>query len=181
MLEGVIDRPTRSHEHIFLLTKSERYFYDPVAIAEPLTGPNEAARQTPARFVGAHKFAGAKEQSRLHSGNEYRGTPTMTRNRRTIWTIATEPYKGAHFATYPKALVAPCIKAGTSERGCCRECGAPWRRIVRKISVHPVDYQGKWSAAGTHSSGRRMLANLRARRQAGQDHDRPFAAPTTER
>jgi DNA modification methylase len=55
-----------------------------------------------------------------------------TRNRRTVWTIATAPYSGAHFATYPPALVEPCIKAGTSERGVCPKCGKPWKRVVER-------------------------------------------------
>src|SRR5439155_13589531 len=126
--------------------------------------PNEATRKTPARFGGARQFQAARTQSRLHSGNAHRGTATMARNRRTVWTIATEPYAGAHFATYPKALVTPCIQAGTSERGCCPRCGAPWRRLVAKRSVRPIDYGGKWSRAHEQASSRRMLANVRARR-----------------
>jgi hypothetical protein len=55
-----------------------------------------------------------------------------TRNRRSVWTIATEPYPEAHFATYPTALVKPCILAGTSERGVCPACGTPWVRVVEK-------------------------------------------------
>jgi len=179
MPESVTDRPTRSHEHVFLLAKSERYFYDGAAIAEPLVKPQEANRKTPARFGGASKCVTARQQSRLHSGNEYRGTASMTRNRRTVWTIATEPFPGAHFATYPTALVEPCIKAGTSERGCCRECGTPWHRVLAKASVVPIDYQGKWSGADPQASGRRMLANVRARRQAGEAHDNPFPSPST--
>ncbi len=54
------------------------------------------------------------------------------RNRRTVWTIPTEPFALAHFATYPRKLVAPCIKAGTSDKGCCPECGTPWVRVVEK-------------------------------------------------
>jgi hypothetical protein len=101
----------------------------------------------------------------------------MTRNRRSVWTIATKPYLEAHFATYPTALVEPCIKAGTSERGCCPECGAPWRRVVLKSAVIPIDYQGKWRAMDSQASGRRMLANVHARRQAGADHGNPFPVP----
>ena len=55
-----------------------------------------------------------------------------TRNRRSVWTISTKPYSEAHFATFPEDLVQPCIAAGTSERGCCKECGAPWERVVEK-------------------------------------------------
>ena len=54
------------------------------------------------------------------------------RNKRTVWTIPTAPYPEAHFATFPPALVEPCIMAGTSEKGCCPECGAPWVRVVEK-------------------------------------------------
>jgi len=104
----------------------------------------------------------------------------LGRNKRSVWTIATEPYRGAHFATYPTALVAPCVKAGTSERGCCALCGAPWKRVVAKTPVHVIDgYRGKWRSADPQASGRRMLASVRARRQAGQDHDHPFPAPKT--
>jgi site-specific DNA-methyltransferase (cytosine-N4-specific) len=73
MPESVKDRPTRSHEYVFLLSKSERYFYDPDSVAE---------------------------------GNG--------RNRRTVWSIPTEPFPGAHFATFPPALVEPCILAGSA-------------------------------------------------------------------
>jgi len=179
MPESVTDRPTRSHEHLFLLAKSARYFYDHLAIAEPVARPQEAARKNPARFGGANKFAAAQKQSRLHSGNAYRGTPTMTRNRRSVWTIATQPYAGAHFATYPRALVEPCIKAGTSEYGCCPGCGAQWRRVALKSVVIPIDYQGKWRTTDAQSNGRRLLANIRARRQAEESHDSPFPQSKT--
>src|SRR5205807_1055078 len=145
------------------------------AIREPFNYPH---RRYSSNTLG-QKTAKLKEQgnrctSGLHDGRTRYGSPELGRNKRSVWTIATEPYPEAHFATYPKALVAPCIQAGTSERGCCRQCGAPWRRVVKKISVRPIDYQGKWVAAAPQASGRRMLANVRARRQDGEDHDRPF-------
>lgn len=113
MPESVTDRPTKSHEYMFLLTKSERYFYDHEAIQEALTRPDEGERKTPARFGGADKFVEAKKQSRLHSGNEYLGTANGKRNKRTVWTIATQPYAEAHFATFPPKLIEPCILAGS--------------------------------------------------------------------
>ena len=61
-----------------------------------------------------------------------RADPSAGRNLRSVWTIATEPYPGAHFATFPRKLVEPCVKAGTSERGVCPECGAPWERVVER-------------------------------------------------
>jgi len=63
---------------------------------------------------------------------EGNGTPAG-RNRRTVWSIAAAPTPYAHFATYPPALVEPCIKAGTSERGCCPVCGAPWERVTERV------------------------------------------------
>ena len=113
MPESVTDRPTKSHEYMFLLTKSERYFYDHEAIQEALTRPDEGGRKTPARFGGADKFVEAQKQSRLHSGNEYLGTANGKRNKRTVWTIATQPYAEAHFATFPPKLIEPCILAGS--------------------------------------------------------------------
>jgi 8-oxo-dGTP pyrophosphatase MutT (NUDIX family) len=59
------------------------------------------------------------------------------RNRRSVWTIATQPYRGAHFATFPERLVETCILAGTSQAGCCPSCGQPWRRKVEIICSNP--------------------------------------------
>lgn len=167
MPESVTDRCTKSHEYIFLLTKQEKYYYDKDAIAEPLARPEELDRATPARFGGADKWPEAQKQSRLHSGNEYkrkqldayRGSsftdgktavtkPTVgqgereeiyARNKRSVWTIAPAPFSEAHFATFPPALVEPCIKAGTSERGCCDRCGAPWVRVTERTFVPQPD------------------------------------------
>lgn len=109
MPESVTDRPTKSHEYLFLLTKSERYFYDAEAIAELA----ECAG-------GKAGYAGYSERAasmgREPSGNEKPGVVAFnkdTRNRRSVWTIATTPYSGAHFATMPEKLVEPCIMAGS--------------------------------------------------------------------
>jgi len=103
----------------------------------------------------------------------------LRRNRRTVWTIPTQGYPGAHFATFPERLVEPCIEAGTSERGCCAVCGAPWVRQLERTSIAPLDYQGKHGGAAVMSAGRRLLANVRARREAGGDWDNPFPEPLT--
>jgi len=75
------------------------------------------------------------------------------RNLRDVWTIPTQPYPGAHFATFPRKLVEPCLKAGTSERGCCPECGGPWRRVVERSRRydHVTSSAGK-SKAGPYAS-----------------------------
>jgi len=122
MPESVKSRCTKSHEYLFLLAKSEKYYFDSKAIAESLTRPDEANRKTPARFGGADKWEAAQKQSRLHSGNEYTGTPTGTRNKRSVWTVTPKPFKGAHFATFPPKLIEPCILAGCPAGGVVLDC-----------------------------------------------------------
>jgi DNA modification methylase len=108
MPESVKDRCTKAHEYMFLLSKSARYYYDAEAIAEPLVYPNETRR--PLGSKGAWQIDG-REQRENGGGKPYDGYPS-TRNKRSVWTIPTKPYKGAHFATFPPALVEPCILAG---------------------------------------------------------------------
>jgi DNA modification methylase len=161
MPESVTDRCTKSHEYVFLLSKSEKYYYDHMAIAEPLDRPDEAQRKTPGKFGGANKHIKASKQSRLHSGNEYTGTATGTRNKRSVWTIASKPFKGSHFAVFPPKLVEPCIKAGTSERGCCSRCGAPQERIIEKASQgSPNNASIRGHSPSSCASGSPQRANM---------------------
>lgn len=130
MPESVTDRPTCAHEYVFLLTKAARYFYDADAVREDaIQGPHTRSR--------AANFKGVGSQSDKF-GRHNHGAETIVcdggRNKRTVWTIATRPYPEAHFATFPEQLVTPCILAGTSAKGCCSECGAPW---VREVDVAP--------------------------------------------
>jgi DNA modification methylase len=116
MPESVRDRCTKAHEYIFLLAKSERYFYDAEAIAEAAE-PASAERYKYA-FVGTPEGAvvcpGDDEGQRTPNGmREYSGT----RNKRSVWTVATQPFKEAHFATFPPDLIEPCIKAGCPKDG----------------------------------------------------------------
>lgn len=129
MPESVTDRPTKSHEYIFLLTKKARYYYDADAVREELKPESQSRYE--------YGFSGGKRADRdgkkdLASWNQRYDKLQLPagRNRRTVWEIATQPFPMAHFATFPEALVEPCIKAGTSERGCCSVCGAPWERVV---------------------------------------------------
>ena len=123
MPESVTDRPTKSHEYVFLLTKRPRYFYDADAIREAHVSVDQSPRKS---GVG-----NGLNRTDRGVGREFFGNPAG-RNRRTVWEIATQPMPEAHFATFPEALVEPCIKAGTSARGACPKCGAPWRRVVEK-------------------------------------------------
>ena len=123
MPSSVTDRPSTSHEYIFLLTKRPRYYWDNEAVKEPAAEPTRTRSD---RFGGAaHRERGQHSEGGLFTG-------AATRNLRTVWTINTVPYAGAHFATWPPALVERMVKAGSSEHGVCPTCGAPWRRVVDK-------------------------------------------------
>lgn len=126
MPESCTDRPTTSHEYIFLLTKAANYFYDAEAIREPLICPNETRR--PVGSKGAWEMDG-REQGDNGGGSPYEGYPSK-RNKRSVWTMATQPFPEKHFATFPLKLPSICIKAGTSEKGKCSECGSPWERLI---------------------------------------------------
>jgi DNA modification methylase len=123
--ESVTDRPTKSHEYLFLLTRNSSYYYDADAIKEIAVG------DTPGNLT--HKDKTAYENGDVHMRTKA-GLAAMgavaRRNKRTVWTVAVEPFSEAHFATFPTKLVEPCILAGTSEHGCCASCGAPWKRIT---------------------------------------------------
>ncbi len=128
MPESVTDRPTKSHEYLFLLAKSERYFYDADAIREQcvgmsaLTGGKYAPPGQPpsSNARDSSLFRGRKvRSSELATLGLTRGTgnPSCThpngKNKRTVWSITSHPYKGAHFATFPPKLIEPCILAGS--------------------------------------------------------------------
>ena len=132
MPESVTDRCTKAHEYIFMLTKSERYYFDSAAIAEPavysgLANQDESGFKDPRSFNGKHKAG-------YRSGGRGRGVPQRhaeqvtnrlsldgerggTRNKRSVWTVPTKPFGEAHFATFPPALIEPCILAGCPEGG----------------------------------------------------------------
>lgn len=91
------------------------------------------------------------------------GSSAATRNRRSVWKIATRPYSGAHFATMPPELAETCIKAGTSERGCCPHCGSPWGRITKRTPLkrpRPADYVKRTGEAGTGNSCANSVAGV---------------------
>jgi DNA modification methylase len=113
MPESVRDRCTKAHEYIFLLSKSERYFFDSDAMKE------DAVHAGKRVLLGEKSFSKgqAKGAGVAASGNglaDFYDVPA-TRNRRSVWTVTTKPYKGAHFATFPPDLIEPCILAGSRE------------------------------------------------------------------
>lgn len=139
MPESVTDRPTKSHEQVFLLAKRESYFYDQEAVripsAEKTIGDaryyNGKAKSGPPGWSGNPRAIGG-------NGSAMPCDVAAGANLRTVWTIPTEAYPGAHFATFPRRLVEPCIRAGSSERGVCPECGAPHERVVERGELTSV-------------------------------------------
>jgi len=139
MPESVTDRCTKSHEYIFLLAKSQKYYYDYEAIKEPLAE---------ASFGGV----GGK------------------RNKRSVWTVTTKPFRGAHFATFPKDLIEPCVLAGTSAHGCCSKCGQPYERVMEKTG----EFQRRWSTNNAEGSPYETQSSMqKTYRTAGWSVDCP--------
>lgn len=141
MPESVTDRCTKAHEYVFLMTKSARYYFDAKAIAEPVaqssierlsqpnlnnqkgidrvTGKTNGTMKAVGRggvnaFRGQGHFRDGENGPANRTGRDMRnvGAESKTRNKRSVWNITTQPYKDAHFATFPPALVRPCILAG---------------------------------------------------------------------
>lgn len=140
------DRPTTAHEYLFLFSKSEYYFYDNVAVMEPKesavpcgglpvgwetgTGGHTGLKGRYRPSAKRGEFNGKTEAMAGNERNAFRAVRTV-REKRSVWSIPSSPYKGAHFATFPPELVRPCLAAATSEKGACPHCGAAWQRITR--------------------------------------------------
>lgn len=150
MPESVKDRPTKSHEYIFLLSKSEQYYFDADAIKEPaqygqpnspesISSPYGQGFTRRARDVGIGANARPSKavpnvdhrkqdgHGRRYTGfnDRYFSQPApLTRNRRSVWTVATTPFQGGHFATFPRKLIEPCIAAGSRPGDVVLDCFA---------------------------------------------------------
>jgi DNA modification methylase len=116
MPESVRDRCTKAHEYIFLMSKSDRYFFDSEAMREPaVKGPQrmQADPETARRRSVGPMARGEEGFNHQYADPDRVWAADGKRNRRSVWTVATQPYDGAHFATYPPALIEPCILAGS--------------------------------------------------------------------
>lgn len=159
MPESVRDRFTKSHEYIFLLTKSARYFWDAESV-------KELAKDYAPRNRSGDKINGATGL-RPHAGFYSEKYSKTGRNRRNVITISSQPYKGAHFATFPEKLIEPLMLAGTSAKGCCSACGAPLVRVVEKNNP-PND--GKTETKyETGSAASRLSMKRQAARERGYE------------
>ena len=175
MPESVTDRPTKSHEYIFLLSKSKRYFYDADAIwvaHQPVSLARAKRERNGAKYAGSDPA----EHSSLKMGENYGqgGDPDEVcspggRNARSVWTIATQPYAEAHFATFPPELAARCIRAGSSSKGCCPVCGAPWERQVERtpMVVEPSASRADTDAQGLRTQTRGTMTQAPTSRTTG--------------
>ena len=114
MPESVTDRCTKAHEYLFLLSKSDRYFYDHESVKEAATSKSSETEPTRGKAYGAKMGVG-----RVGGGMNRDGgfSHDGKRNRRSVWTVTPKPYKGAHFAVYPPELIEPCVLAGCPEGG----------------------------------------------------------------
>jgi DNA modification methylase len=158
MPESVHDRPTRSHEYVFLLTKSSRYFYDADGVRQPYR-PATRLRLSQATFDeqtgGAKDYGNRSNRSARRTLVNLKGRmmapqievapgrySALGANLRSVWWIPTHGYSGAHFATFPETLAEVCIRAGTTDHGACGVCGSPFQRVVDvsyKFLSKPVD------------------------------------------
>ena len=169
MPESVTDRPTDAYEYVLMLTKSARYFWDAEAVKEPAIHAGESRVTSAKGLSNAQAIAIGIEPS----GNGRPGSVIRIasgRNLRNVWTFATQPYSGAHFATFPEELPRRCILAATSAKGACRFCGAPWERVTRgNAATHQENRsQVRTASAYTEGSNTHRIALLRQQaREAG--------------
>ena len=164
MPESVTDRPTKAHEYVFLLAKQPRYFYDAEAIKEANATVGDS-REAKGRFTYDEKYGPERSDGAQQA---FVKIDPSGRNARSVWTIATQPYSGAHFATMPPELARRCILAGSSARGQCPKCGAPWTRVVEKgLTAH----DGETDSAYEKGTTANRLAKLRqAARERGEEY-----------
>lgn len=158
MPESCNDRPTNAWEPIFLLAKNDRYFYDTEAVREKSIGNETSWKHSGGWSTGADRTAKGWAQGDKKKRNVDRPAAVATsssRNQRNVWNIAAEPFPGSHFACFPTEIPRRAIKAGTSLRGCCPECLAPFVRVTNKQKLtrkRPNAYTKRTGEDGTGNS-----------------------------
>jgi site-specific DNA-methyltransferase (adenine-specific) len=163
MPESVKDRPTTAHEYIFLMSKAERYYYDSEAVKEPYQYGRDHHRNMD--IPPESHVPGAP----IHKGLRRIGLDKKTelggRNLRSVWTVPTAPYKGAHFATFPPDLIVPCVLAGCPPSGTVLDpfagtgtTGLVAERFERKAVLN--DLNDKYLKLMKQRNGQRSLLAL---------------------
>lgn len=135
MPSSVRDRPTDSHEMLYMLSKKPRYFYDQEAVRE------QSIAHTPDDPSGRSvRTVWMIEDDEWTEFQQFRAWKAANQGDLTdVWVVNPRPLEAAHFATYPEKLIEPCIKAGSSEHGACSECGSPWQRVIERVGGPPLD------------------------------------------
>jgi len=150
--ESVTDRPTRAHEFIFLLAKSQRYYYDADAIREPWQTSMDRTDFRSSRYTNQPR--GVSNSSHGDGSSVHVSTQRAKgRNKRDVWTVATQPFPGSHFAVFPDKLIEPCILAGASPKA-CPHCGAPWARVVERTELSERDDAGRTKSLAHQRMGK---------------------------
>lgn len=146
--ESTTDRTTRAHEYVFHFAKSRRYYYDQEAVREPIMESSRRRISQPGFYQqtgGPKDYAstGEGEHSMREAVEGFKAAAARGQgaNKRSVWEMAPATYNEDHYATFPPALPRFCIMAGTSEYGCCGDCGAPFVRILETID--PAGRLGK--------------------------------------
>ena len=153
MPESVTDRPTSAHEKLFLLSKSAKYFYDAEAVRSDYKQAQHGEGLTAWATSSGHHGQDPRDKPRPGAQRWENGSKGTGANLRNVWTIPTHSFSEAHFATFPPKLVEPCIKAGTSEKGCCAKCGSPWVRRTEKRDTGTMTKKPDGWATGDGSHG----------------------------
>lgn len=125
---SMTDRCTSAHEYVFLLAKSRHYFYDHVAIMEDSVCAEEAKYDD-----GTNGLESGTSYADSGRSTRKFGRDPDKRNKRSVWEVPVNRFKGAHFATFPPALIEPCIMAGSSEFGCCPTCQRQHQRVTETV------------------------------------------------
>lgn len=138
MPSSVRDRPTDSHEMMYLLSKKPSYYYDQQAVREPSAESQNSKEDTGGgRSIRTVWMIPDDEWTEFQ---QFRAWKAANQGDLTdTWVLNPRPLEAAHFATYPERLVEPCIKAGSSEHGACSECGSPWERVIERVGGPPLD------------------------------------------
>ena len=171
MPESVTDRPTKAHEYVFLLTKQPRYWFDTEAVREPSIYPDDDRK---ARSNGSQK----RHPTDMVAGIREGSATYPSRNVRSVWQIATQPYPEAHFATFPEELARRCILAGCPTR-VCRVCGKPSERIVERESSWEARREAGAIRGNVAFDGKKGAGTQRRVHGDGVTHDLGGGAVTT--
>ncbi len=163
MPESVTDRPTKAHEYLFLLSKSPRYFYDADAIREPSLDPADDLRRVRGDMgdYSRKHTQGGVSAFKTRNGDGVAARIALGRNKRSVWEIATEAYPDAHFATFPQALVEPCVKAGCPE-WVCGTCGKARERMTELTPEYAagVEYAREKRRSGERAASADQFTNV---------------------